>query len=241
MKLRKAFSALLFGLGCAVSFVGALSLVLPAVNNAQLQLVLSSFEMPSSNAVVRVMNTAMTFALHNAWQVLAFGLCTALIGGILLAVCSRSSRPAPVQEELFRRPVPVPVAPEPIRQAPNPFAAVTYEELPDPEPSEVAKRVLHQEPLLEPNPIPEDVPCVPAIPSFQLSATPMISAQSQSGSRIIARTVLNRPEPIPSPAVPAEETPSPKPVIPDVPAPAPAVPDRPSVRIRSTMGQHRKW
>lgn len=241
MKLRKAFSALLFGLGCAVSFVGALSLVLPAVNNAQLQLVLSSFEMPSSNAVVQMMNSAMTFALQNAWQVLAVGLFAALIGGILLAVWSRTARPAPIQEEVFRRPVPVAVPSEHVRPVSNPFAAVTYEELPEPEPSEVAKRVLHQEPLLEPNLIPEDPPSVPAIPSFQPAAAPLMSAQSQSGSRIISRMTIHRPEPAEMPAAVQEEPPVLKPVISDVPAPEATPPAQPSGRIRSTMGQHRKW
>lgn len=241
MKLRKAFSALLFGLGCAVSFVGTLALVLPAVKNSQMQLVLDSFEMPSSNVVVAIMNTAVSFALHNAWQVLAVGLFAALVGGILLAVCSRTPHPAPVQEELFRRPAPAPVPVQPVKQTVNPFAHITYEELPEPEPSAIARNVLHQEPLLDLNPIPEDHPAEPEVPSFQPPAAPVMSAQSQSGSRIITRTVLNRPDPIAAPSEMPKEEPLLKPTAEAAPVAEPTAPPQPSSRIRSTMGQHRKW
>ena len=52
MKVRRTIGGALFGIGCAVTFVGILATVLPMVQNDQLQLVLSSFEMPSGNLIV---------------------------------------------------------------------------------------------------------------------------------------------------------------------------------------------
>lgn len=236
MKLRKALSALLFGVGCAVSFVGTLALVLPCVSNNQLQLVLQSFEMPSSNLIVHAVNATMSYALHHGWQVLGVGLLAAITGGILLALCSRSSRIPLVQEDVFRRPVSVsiPVQPE-APPARNPFAEITYDDLPKPMPSPAVQHVLHHEPLLEPNRIEEAEPAAP-IPSAAVQA----GAPSQSGSRIITRTVMSQPETIVQPVPEPEETPIPEPVVPETSAVS-HPPVQPGSRIRSTMGQHRKW
>ena len=66
MKVRRTIGGALFGIGCAVTFVGILATVLPMVQNDQLQLVLSSFEMPSGNLIVSAVNGAMTYALHHS-------------------------------------------------------------------------------------------------------------------------------------------------------------------------------
>ena len=67
MKVRRTIGGALFGIGCAVTFVGILATVLPMVQNDQLQLVLSSFEMPSGNLIVSAINGAMTYALHHCY------------------------------------------------------------------------------------------------------------------------------------------------------------------------------
>lgn len=245
MKLRKALSGLMFGFGCAISFVGTLALVLPCVSNSQLQLVLQSFEMPSSHTLVHWMNTAMSFALHHAWQVLGIGLLCAVIGGILLALCSQTPRAPIVQEEVFRRPAPVeiPVQPVKVQPAHNPFAEITYDQLPKPAPSPAVQHVLHHEPLLEPNRIEENTPAAPAMPAVPVCppAPVLAGAPSQSGSRIITRTVLTHPEAI---ASPTEETAEPavsESVVTQPIESLPAAAPQPVSRIRSTMGKHRKW
>ena len=74
MKVRRTIGGALFGIGCAVTFVGILATVLPMVQNDQLQLVLSSFEMPSGNLIVSAVNGAMTYALHHCYGVLLCGI-----------------------------------------------------------------------------------------------------------------------------------------------------------------------
>ena len=85
MKVRRTIGGMLFGIGCAVIFVGILATVLPMVQNDQLQLVLSSFEMPSGNLIVSAVNGAMTYALHHCYGVLLCGIVLMAAGmGILL-------------------------------------------------------------------------------------------------------------------------------------------------------------
>src|SRR5699024_9915054 len=93
MKVRRTIGGALFGIGCAVTFVGILATVLPMVQNDQLQLVLSSFEMPSGNLIVSAVNGAMTYALHHCYGVLLCGIAMMAVGmGILLRRSRR--RPA---------------------------------------------------------------------------------------------------------------------------------------------------
>lgn len=84
MKLRKFVSGLMFGLGCALIFIGLLALVLPMIQNDQLRLVLSSFSMPSENWLVSGMNTAMTFALNNSYLVMLIGASLLMVGALLM-------------------------------------------------------------------------------------------------------------------------------------------------------------
>ena len=92
MKVRRTIGGVLFGMGCAVTFVGILATVLPMIQNDQLQLVLSSFEMPSSNLIVSAINGAMTYALHHCYGVLLCGIVMMAAGmGILLSRPRRRS------------------------------------------------------------------------------------------------------------------------------------------------------
>ena len=91
MKLRRRLSAWLFGLGCAVLFIGLLSLLLPLIANDHLMLVLKSFFAPARKPLVRLINAAMSYALTNAWQVTIAGMLMALAGGVLF--CHFDVRP----------------------------------------------------------------------------------------------------------------------------------------------------
>ena len=99
MKVRRTIGGALFGIGCAVTFVGILATVLPMVQNDQLQLVLSSFEMPSGNLIVSAVNGAMTYALHHCYGVLLCGIAMMAVGMGILLHCPRrppgSASPAP--------------------------------------------------------------------------------------------------------------------------------------------------
>ena len=92
MKVRRTIGGVLFGMGCAVTFVGILATVLPMIQNDQLQLVLSSFEMPSSNLIVSAIKGLMTYALHHCYGVLLCGIVMMAAGmGILLSRPRRRS------------------------------------------------------------------------------------------------------------------------------------------------------
>ena len=94
MKFRRFLGGLLFGAGCVVAFIGLLSAVLPLIQNDQLQLVLSSFAMPSHNIVVNAFNVAMTYSLHNCYIVMGIGAGLLLIG-LLLMLGTRDSDAQP--------------------------------------------------------------------------------------------------------------------------------------------------
>lgn len=171
MKVRKALSGILLGLGCAIAFIGLLAIVLPAIPNKQLHLVLASFDMPSSHPLVSAMNTGMSFALRNGWQVLFWGLFLLMIGVALFVLFSihepkrrAASAPSGRSEEAFpSQPLWEP-HPEP---RPNPFADMAKWDSFAPlnpggqEPSFAFAR--YRSPLLEPNrveevPVPERTP-----------------------------------------------------------------------------------
>lgn len=148
MKVRRTIGGALFGIGCAVTFVGILATVLPMVQNDQLQLVLSSFEMPSGNLIVSAINGAMTYALHHCYGVLLCGIVMMAAG---MAILLHRTRRRPVRHNTpssYSRPAsapaPKPVWPEedadwsawkPRETRTNPFAGAIYEELPSRAPS----------------------------------------------------------------------------------------------------------
>lgn len=103
IKLRRSLSGLLLGLGCAAAFIGLLALILPSVANDQLRLVLSSFSMPSSHPIVGFINSCMSYALRNSWQVFLFGALAAVLGGVLVWVFAPKPQPA-ASYEACRRP-----------------------------------------------------------------------------------------------------------------------------------------
>lgn len=122
MKVRKALSGILLGLGCAIAFIGLLALILPAIPNEQLHLVLASFDLPSSHPLVAAMNTGMSFALRHGWQVLFTGLFLLLIGVSLFVLFSAQESKRRDDAVFYGRAEAQPLwepRPEP---RPNPFA-----------------------------------------------------------------------------------------------------------------------
>ncbi|MEG0493918.1 MAG: hypothetical protein RR696_12035 [Clostridia bacterium] len=95
MKYIKILSGILFGLGCAIIFIGLAATVLPMIANDQLRLVLSSFEMPSENPLVNAINAMMTFSLQNCYLMMLIGAGIALIGALLMLF----NRPAPQAQQ----------------------------------------------------------------------------------------------------------------------------------------------
>lgn len=240
MKFRRFVSGLLFGLGCAFSFLGLMAIVLPAIQNSQTQLILASFEMNSSHSAINAINHFMRFVLAYSWRVFYLGLLAAGSGAMLLL--RFTPKPKAVEEPQMSEPVPEPLQ-TPASEKPNPYARVTYHQPP------IEEKIcwsFHQEPILRPNTIdiPEPEPTFEVqpyfSPRFDLESQAMeteTGALSQSGSRILIR---NMPECIPEPL----EEPMPEFVL-SKPEPVsssdtPAVPTSrmTSPRIRSTMGRH---
>ena len=233
MKFRRFASGLIFGLGCAFSFLGLMAIILPAIENPQMQLVLAGFEMSSAHPVVDAINRFMRFVFAQNWRVLYLGLLVTAAGALLLL--RFTPKPKAVQEPKEAPPAPQPVQPEPAEK-PNPYARVTYHQ---PQADEKISCSFHQEPILERNVIdtPEPEPVVEVQPYFSPRFTfesrameTETGSPSQSGSRILIR---NTPEPIAEPEIVSPE--------PAPPSPAPAAPPTArmtSPRIRSTMGRH---
>ena len=268
MKVRRTLSGILFGLGCALTFIGLLALILPAIANEQLRLVLASFEAPSDNPVVQLMNSGMSFALRHSWQVLFTGAALLVIGLICFILFSREKKRIP-QQEPYQRPASLPSQPlweQPEAPRPNPFAdlALWDQQFAPAKKQEIASEnpfSVYGGPMLERNRV-EDVPAY--------SFTPEVYARPVEPEPISQSEPVAQPLPImetvqPSAAAPilpqasAPLTPpslSAQSSMPIAPPPAPAAekpepvytpneePDAPvqiSSRIRSTMGRHREW
>lgn len=84
MKLLRFLGGFLFCVGCVTAIIGLLALLLPMVENEQLQLVLASFGTPSDNAVVNAVNTVMSYALNNCYVVMLSGAGSLMIGAVLI-------------------------------------------------------------------------------------------------------------------------------------------------------------
>lgn len=255
MKFRRFLSGLLFGLGCALSFVAFLAIVLPGIDNPQLQLVVASFQMTSAHPAVQAINAFMTFAFQQNWRLLGLGLLILAVGCGLLVHFSpvRKTKTKPSNDVL-------PPAPPPASEEHNPFAHVSYPDM-DPEPLAVQSPIaFHPEPILEPNAIEErqDSFLYDVQPYF----SPRLTAESraieadaglpsQSGSRILVRSICD-PIPAQTPVLPADPAPSEEPEASPVSKTVPLFstaepkpiehpnlpPLAPSGRIRSTMGRH---
>lgn len=246
MRVRRFFSGLLLGLGCAAAFIGLLALVLPAVANQQLQLVLASFSIPSENGFVRLINQAMSFAFDNALPLMIVGLLAALAGGLLLNHFWKHAEEQEASSVRIRhaRPAQLP------EREPNPFAAAVATFEPAEAPVEPQSRYSAFPPILEQNPIdpqpspyarpvdekPVEAPAPrysmepPRESSLNAVPIPEVRSESPSGSRLLIRSTLPEPTPEKEEKAP-EPTPEPLP---------PMEPEKPFVssRIRTTMGKH---
>ena len=220
MKVRRTIGGALFGIGCAVTFVGILATVLPMVQNDQLQLVLSSFEMPSGNLIVRAVNGAMTYALHHCYGVLLCGIAMMAVGmGILL----RRSRRRPARRRAsspYSRPASAPASkpvwPEedadwsawkPREARTNPFAGAIYEDLPPRTPSPAVPTAYTPPPILPPSNA-EDEPSPYARPFAEPPAPPPVAEPADAEPFFATPSVGERSSTPESSAPPAVEPPS---------------------------------
>ncbi len=132
VKARKIISSLLSGIGCIVLFVGLIGFILPRIDNPQLKLVLSSFQEPTSNGFLQLMNNGMNLAMAHCFPMLLIG-SGILAGGVLMALSLRTDEEAQAlhQRRKASSPYARPVAetgaifqttPAPSPAADNPFA-----------------------------------------------------------------------------------------------------------------------
>ena len=135
MKSKKLIGNILTVLGSVGFIIGLIAAFLPTVKNKQMQLIISSFQAPSSNGFIQAVNNCMNFAMEHSMVMLLIGLAI-IGGGILLIISSRTDEQAmnqarqqthkPVQSVAATRPVTAQAAP--VRVAPprpvesNPFA-----------------------------------------------------------------------------------------------------------------------
>jgi len=257
MKLRRTLSGILFGLGCAFTFIGLLALILPCVANDQLRLVLASFEIPSSNPAVSLINSGMSFALRHSWQVLFAGAAALIIGLFLFILFSREKKEAP---ESYRRPEPPPQdpiweQPAPCADRPNPFAdmALWDQQFAPARRQEAADENPFSAfggPMLERNRVePEQEQAYSFSP--ELYARPAQAVPQEKPAPTEPQVVsVWEARPAPAPLAPPVLDASVQPAAPKVPEKTEPVytpneePDAPvqiSSRIRSTMGRHREW
>lgn len=240
MKLRRTLSGILFGVGCAMTFVGLLALILPAIPNEQLQLVLASFMVASPHPLVDIVNTCMSFAIRNGWQVLLCGAVMLTTGVIFFSRYTVEEAPPP-RREIYRRPVPQQEPlweqPDTVPKGPNPFADMAMWDQFAPrtqaEPVKEVPKVGFVSPMLEPNRIEEEA-AAPVIDPAQIYARPTPPPAAEETVEMVEEIHPTEPaaEPEDGPA-PSEE------MLEN--APQSGTPVQLSPRIRSTMGKRREW
>lgn len=93
VKARKIISSLLTGIGCIILFVGLAGFILPRIDNPQLKLVLSSFQEPTSNAFLHLMNNGMNLAMEHCFPMLLIGSAIAA-GGVVMTLSLRTDEEA---------------------------------------------------------------------------------------------------------------------------------------------------
>lgn len=224
MNVRKTLGGALFGMGCAVAFVGLLATALPMIPNDQLRLVLSSFEMPSENWFVNAVNGAMTYALQNCYGVLLAGLVLMLAGVPLMLVRDARgrgrSRPSPYSRPQAAREQPAARPQEPIWQR-------TPQASPDPFDDPFDDAAVQA--LLTPR-MPDAAAAIPVT-----YAPPPILPPSNAEEAPPAPFAPEAPE-APAPEPPVAEAPAPPASEPSMPAcPGPASQSGSRVVIRSTV------
>ncbi|MBR6569409.1 MAG: hypothetical protein IKK75_03045 [Clostridia bacterium] len=205
MKLKRVLSGLLFGMGCALTFIGLLAVLLPSISNPQIQLVINSFSSVSDRPAVNAVNRFMSFAFEQGWRLFLIGLLIAVVGAWLLLLFTprtkRPQNPPPVRK--VPQPVPVQSVAEPepqtVFEAPNPFASGHYTAPQGDTPVVKPAPVLHGKPMLEQNTIeetceytlPPDYDAKPYFSPRVETETRAVQASvgdtSQSGSRILIR------------------------------------------------------
>lgn len=242
MKARKTLSGILFGAGCAFTFIGLLSLLLPCVDNAQLKLVLASFDQSSDHPLVSLMNKGMSYALHNGWQVLFFGLILLAIGLVLLLIFTREPK-RPEHRESFGTPAPYMPQWEPAAPSEpeiNPFASAPLWEhqfapAKQQEPERDNLFSAFGGPMLEPNRIEETPAPVFARDAYARPAEEKPAPVTEPAPEPV------KPAPVAQPSVYSftSEPSKPEPVY--TPNEEPNEPTMLSSRIRSTVGRKREW
>lgn len=239
MKFRRFLSGLIFGSGCALSFIGLMAVILPTIDNPQLQLVLAGFQLVSVKPLVERINGFMRFVLSQSWQFFYLGLLIAGAGTLLLLRFmpkpEAASEPETTSSALQQTQTE-------LENKPNPYVKVIYHELAVTEP---ARKTFRPEPILERNVVENASTETDANETAQPYFSPRFTAESralesesgawsQSGSRILIRAV---PKPAPD-STPEDIYSKPEPV----PHSSAAI-SQPSSRmtpprIRSTMGRH---
>lgn len=233
--MRKVISGIILGLGCAAAFLGLLALVLPQIDNAQLQLVLSSFYAPTSQWFIGAVNRLMQFAFANALPLLLTGAGAAIVGAALLTCFHKGEG---TQVHVYHSEPPV---------ESNPFAAAS----PHFEPAVGGDSPLsHFTPILERNRDQTGAPNPFARPR-QEAAAPVEAPQEKPPVQNPVPTEPSAPAlPPDMSAVACAPTPGSDAAPKEAPVPSEGQrrrytpgqsdpkPDQPSSRIRSTMGKH---
>lgn len=264
MKIRRTLSELLLGFGFAVVFIGLLALILPGINNPQINLIIQSLQAASRLSVINLINRILLFVIDNAWKVLGFGAFCLLLGFVLFFRFSEKDHPVVIDHSAYIRPADEPASPPSPEK--NPFAVaqateseVEYEVFKYPE---VTTDILaYRKPLLEENRIDESQPYLPV--TFEEESLSVLSdpGLQSPGS---ARTIPSAPQDLPAEeevasaaGIPTAPIAPPAPIIP-LASPIPEAPSLPpakvvsapaaqspepsaSPRIRSTMGRHKQW
>ena len=145
MRFLKNLGLMLIYLGLILALLGLLAMVLPGLQNEQIQLILASFEAPAANPVLGFVNQQFLAAIRDAVILLAVGSAMVVLGGGISLAGRKLSRkgnlgrpaaqkrhgraaaavrhaaplPTPPENPESKPPHPLPVAPKPPPAAPQ--------------------------------------------------------------------------------------------------------------------------
>lgn len=131
MKPKKLIGNTLMVLGSVILLISLLAMYLPTVENRQTQLIVASFQAPSSNPLIQWMNNGMNFAMEHSLLLLLIGIGI-VAGGVLLILSARTDKLIAEQTNdsvpaAVVRPVPIRPAAPPQNQPVVPVTAAVPE------------------------------------------------------------------------------------------------------------------
>ena len=92
MKAFRVIGAVFCVFGCIFALLGVISSILPLIENEQLQIIVNSFQEPSTDALTNMLNSWIVFCLHSGYFLLFCGISLTVAGGLISSSANKRQK-----------------------------------------------------------------------------------------------------------------------------------------------------